>query len=71
LVYFVAIWYILWPFAIFYGHLVYFVIIWYMFSHFGMLYQENLATLHVLQNDIAYVIFIVISLSLSHSKSLL
>jgi hypothetical protein len=30
LVYFMAIWYILWPFGIFYGHLVYFVAIWYI-----------------------------------------
>jgi hypothetical protein len=29
-----AIWYILWPFGIFYGYLVY-------FSRFGMLYQEK------------------------------
>jgi hypothetical protein len=26
-----AIWYILWSFGIFYGHLVYFVVIWYIF----------------------------------------
>jgi hypothetical protein len=31
LVYFVAIWYILWPFGIFCGHLVYFLAIWYIF----------------------------------------
>jgi hypothetical protein len=30
LVYFVAIWYILWPFGIFYGYLVYFMVIWYI-----------------------------------------
>jgi hypothetical protein len=29
-----AIWYILWSFGIFYGHLVY-------FSRFGMLYEEK------------------------------
>jgi hypothetical protein len=34
LVYFTTIWYILWPFGIFYGHLVY-------FSHFGLLYYEK------------------------------
>jgi hypothetical protein len=34
LVYFVAIWYILWPFDIFYGYLVY-------FSRFGILYHEK------------------------------
>jgi hypothetical protein len=32
--YFTAIWYIVWPFGIFYGYLVY-------FSRFGMLYQEK------------------------------
>jgi hypothetical protein len=34
LVYFTAIWYILWPFGIIYGNLVY-------FSRFGMLYKEK------------------------------
>jgi hypothetical protein len=29
-IYFMAIWYILWPFGIFYGHLVYFMAIWYI-----------------------------------------
>jgi hypothetical protein len=33
-VYFTAIWYILWKISALYGHLVY-------FSHFGMLYQEK------------------------------
>jgi hypothetical protein len=37
----VVIWYILWSFGIFYGHLVYFVVIWYIFFRFGMLYQEK------------------------------
>jgi hypothetical protein len=54
LVYFVVIWYILWSFGIFCGHLVYFVVIWYIlwsfgifychlvhFSCFGMLYKEK------------------------------
>jgi hypothetical protein len=47
LVYFPAIWYILWPFGIFCGHLVYFVAICYIlyflvyFPQFGMLYQEK------------------------------
>jgi hypothetical protein len=49
-----AIWYILWPFGIFYGHLVYFMAVWYIlwpfgifyghlvyFPHFGLLYQEK------------------------------
>jgi hypothetical protein len=34
LVYSTAIWYILWPFGIFYGYFV-------CFSRFGMLYQEK------------------------------
>jgi hypothetical protein len=34
LVYFIAIWYILFPFVLFYEHLV-------DFSRFGMLYQEK------------------------------
>jgi hypothetical protein len=47
LVYFMAIWYTLHQFGIFYGHLVYSVFIWYFlwsfeyFSFFGMLYQEK------------------------------
>jgi hypothetical protein len=42
LVYFVAFWYILWPFGIFCGHLVY-VFYDYLvyFSRFGILYQEK------------------------------
>jgi hypothetical protein len=36
LVYFMAIWCILWPSGIFCGHLVYFVIIWCIFPRFGM-----------------------------------
>jgi hypothetical protein len=35
LVSFTAIWYILWPFGIFYSHL------WYIFPYFGMLHQEK------------------------------
>jgi hypothetical protein len=38
LVYFMVIWYILWPFAIFYGHLVYIFPLWYVIA--------GLATLH-------------------------
>jgi hypothetical protein len=34
-VFFTALWYILWPFRIIYGHLVYY------FSRSGMLYQEK------------------------------
>jgi hypothetical protein len=36
LVYFKAIWYILWLFGIFCGHLVYFVVIWYILWLFGI-----------------------------------
>jgi hypothetical protein len=47
--YFMAIWYILWSFRIFYGRLVfqmaiwytYFMVIWYIFPVFGKLYQEK------------------------------
>jgi hypothetical protein len=35
-----AIWYILWPFGIFYGHLVILVFYWYIFSRFGILFHE-------------------------------
>jgi hypothetical protein len=41
LVYFMAIWYILWPFDIFYDHLIYFVVILVHTSCFGNLYQEQ------------------------------
>jgi hypothetical protein len=41
LLYYIAIWYILWSFGTFCGHLVYFVVIWYNFSSFGMFYQEK------------------------------
>jgi hypothetical protein len=36
-----AIWYILLPFHMFYGHLEYFVVILVYFSIFGLLYQEK------------------------------
>jgi hypothetical protein len=47
---FMAIWSILRPFGLFYGHLIYFVaiwniyvhmVIWYIFPRFGMLHQEK------------------------------
>jgi hypothetical protein len=38
LVYFTDIWYILWTFGIFYGHLVYFMDIWYILSTFGIFF---------------------------------
>jgi hypothetical protein len=41
LIFFMAIWNILWRFGIFYGHLVHFVFIWYIFSRFGIMYQEK------------------------------
>jgi hypothetical protein len=52
LVYFMAIWYILWPFGPFYGQLVFFMAIWYILWLFGILFpvlvcchKKNLATL--------------------------
>jgi hypothetical protein len=39
LVYFTAVWYILWPFGIFCGHLVDFMVNWYILSRFGELFQ--------------------------------
>jgi hypothetical protein len=36
LIYFMVIWYILWSFGIFCGHLVYFVVIWYILWSFGI-----------------------------------
>jgi hypothetical protein len=36
-----AVWSILLPFHIFYGHLVCLWSFWYIFSRFGMVYQEN------------------------------
>jgi hypothetical protein len=49
LVYFVAIWYIPWPFVVFYVHLVYYVANGIFCGHsaqyfplFGMLYQEKI-----------------------------
>jgi hypothetical protein len=40
LVYFMAIWYILWPF-VFYDHLVYFPRFWYIFLRFGIFHREK------------------------------
>jgi hypothetical protein len=45
LIYFMAIWYILHPFGIFYDHLVHFVIIWYIFPVLVSCTKKNLATL--------------------------
>jgi hypothetical protein len=43
LVYFVAIWYILWQHLVYFVAIwyTYFVVIWNMFSSFGMLYQQK------------------------------
>jgi hypothetical protein len=38
LVYFTAIWYILRPSGIFYGHLVYVMVIWYILRSIGIFY---------------------------------
>jgi hypothetical protein len=43
--YFVVIWYILWPFALFYVHLVYFMVIQYIFPILVCCTMKNLATL--------------------------
>jgi hypothetical protein len=40
LVYFMANWYILWPFGIFYGHLVYFMAFWYILWPIGIFYGQ-------------------------------
>jgi hypothetical protein len=40
LVYFTSIWYNLWPFGLFYGHLVYFVAIWYILWLFGVFLEK-------------------------------
>jgi hypothetical protein len=45
LVYFIAIWNILWTFGILYGHLVHFVFIWYIFPVLVSCTKKNLATL--------------------------
>jgi hypothetical protein len=45
IVYFMAIWSILRPFGIFYGHSVYFMVIWYIFPVWVCCTMKNLATL--------------------------
>jgi hypothetical protein len=51
LVYFKAVWSILWPFGIFYDHLIYFMAIWYIFPVLVCCIKKNLATLRaVLKN---------------------
>jgi hypothetical protein len=35
---FMALWYILWPFGKFCGHLVYFMVIWFVLWPFGIFY---------------------------------
>jgi hypothetical protein len=41
LVYFMDIWFILWPLGLFHSNWVYFVVIWYIFPVYGMWYQEK------------------------------
>jgi hypothetical protein len=41
LIYFMAIWNMLWTFGIFYDHLVHLAFIWYIFLGFGIVYQEK------------------------------
>jgi hypothetical protein len=41
LIYFMAIYNILWTFGLFYDHLVHFVYFWYIFSGFGFMYLEK------------------------------
>jgi hypothetical protein len=41
LIYFMAIWNILWTLGIFYDHLVNFVFIWYIISGLGIMHQEK------------------------------
>jgi hypothetical protein len=36
-----AIWNVLWPFGMVYGHLGYFMTVWYIFSGFGIMHQEK------------------------------
>jgi hypothetical protein len=43
-VHFMAVWSIIRPFGIFYGHLVYSIVIWYIFTHFDTCPMKNLAT---------------------------
>jgi hypothetical protein len=45
LIYFMAIWNILWRFGILYNHLVHFVFIWYIFPVSVTCAEKNLATL--------------------------
>jgi hypothetical protein len=43
--YFIAFWFILWPFGIFCDHLVYFIVIWYIFPVLVCCTKKTLATL--------------------------
>jgi hypothetical protein len=45
--YFRVIWYILWPFGLFYNNLAYFRVIWYILWPFGLFYN-NLAYFRVI-----------------------
>jgi hypothetical protein len=44
-IYFMAIWYILWPFGIFRGHLVYFTTIWSILWPFGIFWGHMVCNL--------------------------
>jgi hypothetical protein len=39
-IYFVVMWYILWSYGIFCGHMVYFVVIWYILLSFGIVFPQ-------------------------------
>jgi hypothetical protein len=41
LVYFTAIWYMLWPFGTIYGHLVHFLVIWYIFPFWYVVLRKK------------------------------
>jgi hypothetical protein len=41
LIYFIALWKILWAFGILHDHSAHFLLIWYISSGFGIMYQEK------------------------------
>jgi hypothetical protein len=56
LVYFIALWFVLQPFGIYYCCLVYFIVVWYIFGSFGIfslfwciVKTKNLATLFLIR----------------------
>jgi hypothetical protein len=74
LVYFMAIWNILWTFGIFYDHLAHCVFIWYILSGFGDMDQNKSGNLdyrwHWPQGPIYVGISVDISWHLSNMKSI-